>query len=598
MKGTDCLNYSDEINIWNSAVIGVLNAKHGLLARQEKTDCFESNAFLFAMGDGRVILDGLSYPIKSNCLLHIAANKEVTLSSEKDELEYYIVVYHADISPTAGRNMIADALRRNPFQRCYALRTSNPAFFLKHFEAMANEWDNITPLALLHMKERFYSIICALYTELSSQRTSFMGFDSFDYVYRYIQQNYSETISIQALADSLCIARSTLHKQFKTRIGISPQQYLMQMRLEAACRILLNSQMPIDEIAISCGLRDKSYFSRVFKEKHGIPPSAYRKGHAQNSDRDRAPHHIIHSHPPKRKEEYTLIENLGRTHRYFEVPRRIVCLDYSAAEICAALGVADRLTGVASAEGALADCAKEYRSEIAKAPFLPSYSEELNVPGFRAVCDCKPDIVVGTGYSFNRYLGVADAEDFEEKGIHIYAMKATYTLDCTYESVYEDIGNLGLILEKEACAEKIIQEMKSDEDELMNIIEQHDVPIRVFSFDCSVSDKALTCGQSLEKHLISSAGGINVFGDREGQFVAVDWHEVRDANPQVILVHCFHTQQDGLQKIAFLKQIPEIAQTEALRNNQIHLIGIKKVFPALDNLKTAKQLAKMFHDIQ
>ena len=130
---------------------------------------------------------------------------------------------------------------------------------------------------------------------------------------------------------------------------------------------------------------------------------------------------------------------------------------------------------------------------------------------------------------------------------------------------------------------------------MSDTIDPSNMPIRVFSFDTMVDDKVITCGQSLENHIIRSAGGINVFGDRAGQFVTVDWQDVCAANPQVILIHCFHSQQDGLQKIAFLKQIPEIAQTEAIKNNQIHLIGIKKMFPAIDNLETARHLSDVFH---
>ena len=211
------------------------------------------------------------------------------------------------------------------------------------------------------------------------------------------------------------------------------------------------------------------------------------------------------------------------------------------------------------------------------------------------MCDRKPDIVIGTGYSFSRYGGIADAEDFEEKGIHVYAMKATCTLNGSYESVYEDIRNLGRIFGKEARAEALVQEMAAEESRLSDAVGRIGAPIRVFSFDTSVSDRSITCGQSLENHIIRSAGGINVFGDRPGQFVTVDWREVSASNPQVILVHCFHSQQDGLQKVAFLKQVPELADTDAIRNNKIHLIGIKKVFPSVDNLKTAWHLFRIFH---
>ena len=592
-KGATLLDYSEEIKIWDSAVIRIVNVRHGLLSSQCISEFFENSAFVFARGkNGKVSIETLSYEFQSNCLLHIAPNQKISISTDENELEYFVVAYHAELYPNAGRWLIADTLRHNLFRKSFVLRTKTPLHFYEQFAAMANEWSNFNPLSLLKIKQRLYSVICALYTELSSEQAVPVDYNSFDYVYQYLQQNYSKPIVIHELSSSLGIARSTIHKQFKDKIGISPQQYLMQLRLDTACKLLASSQMSVDEIAASCGLRDKSYFTRVFKEKYGITPGSYRKQNAFSESDIRRNSIAVSDY---KQENYILIESLGRTHRYYEIPKKIVCLDYAAAEMCAALGVADRITGVASAEESLTDCAKEYQDQIAKAPFLPAQSTELNVPSFRAVCDCKPDIVIGTGYSFNRYGGVADAEAFEEKGIHIYAMKATYTLGCSFDSVYGDIQNLGHIFRKEALALKLIEEMKSEETALSEVIAQYESPVRVFSFDTSISGKAITCGQSLENHVISSAGGINVFGDREGQFITVDWQEVSMANPQIILVHCFYSQQDGLQKVALLKQIPEIAETEAMKNDRICLIGVKKVFPGIDNVKTAQFLSEVFH---
>ena len=591
------MDYSAEIMIWDSTIIRIINMKHGLLIEQEISVLYENSAFIFAIGNsGNITLEGKTYPIKSNCLLHIGPDHPVTVRAEKEEVEYYIVVYHADLVPDAGRKLLRESLQINPFQKKYILQIANPLSLSAQLASMVNEWHEKTPLARLRIKQSFYAIVCSMYSVLTSAQSASLEFDQFDYIYRYLQQNYDQNISIQALADSLCMARSTIHKLFKDKIDLSPQQFLMQLRLDAACRILENSQTTIDEIAAQVGLRDKSYLTRVFKEKYGITPGAYRKAHITRKTLSAQNVRI----PPRIKnenKEYILIENMGRIHRYFEAPKRIVCLDYAAAEICAALGAADKITGVTSAEESLADCAKEFRSEIAKAPFLHAHSPELNVPDFRMICDCHPDIVIGTGFSFNRYGGIADAEEFEAKGIHIYAMKATYTLGCNYENVYDDIRNLGKILEATDRAERLVQKMMEEESVLNSMVTPQAAPVRVFVFDSSVSDKALTCGQSLEDYMIRSAGGVNIFGDRQGQFVAVDWTEVAIANPQVILVHSFNSRHDGLQKSALLKQIPEIAETDAILNNRIQILGIKKVFPALDNLETAQYLAAMFQDI-
>jgi len=118
--------------------------------------------------------------------------------------------------------------------------------------------------------------------------------------------------------------------------------------------------------------------------------------------------------------------------------------------------------------------------------------------------------------------------------------------------------------------------------------------VRVFSFDGVIRERAFNCGQSLETHLIHSAGGRNIFDMHERQFVSVEWSEVAKANPQVIIVHQFHDNNDGEQKIAFLKRVTEISDTDAVKNNRIYRIGIKKVFPGMDNVETAFQFSEWF----
>ena len=66
------------------------------------------------------------------------------------------------------------------------------------------------------------------------------------------------------------------------------------------------------------------------------------------------------------------------------------------------------------------------------------------------------------------------------------------------------------------------------------------------------------------------------------------------AAPEIILVHRFYDGDDGEQKAALLRHIPEMAETSALRSGQIRIIGVKRVFPALDNVDVALQMAKWF----
>lgn len=78
-----------------------------------------------------------------------------------------------------------------------------------------------------------------------------------------------------------------LRRLFKKEVGVTPHQYLMDMRLTAAANHLSlhYGGCNIAEVSYMCGFRESLYFSRMFKKKFGISPRNYLKIHAQNKDK-------------------------------------------------------------------------------------------------------------------------------------------------------------------------------------------------------------------------------------------------------------------------------------------------------------------------
>lgn len=92
----------------------------------------------------------------------------------------------------------------------------------------------------------------------------------------YIERNYSRKIYIQDIADYININRAYLHKLFKETLKISPQQYLINYRIEKACELFNNPQLTIGDVSRSVGYYDTFLFSKVFKKVKGMSPSSYR----------------------------------------------------------------------------------------------------------------------------------------------------------------------------------------------------------------------------------------------------------------------------------------------------------------------------------
>jgi AraC-like DNA-binding protein len=93
---------------------------------------------------------------------------------------------------------------------------------------------------------------------------------------RYLESRYGQELSIKALADELGLDRSHLHRVFKAATGVSPQEYLLDLRIRKASELLKRTDLPVSVIALSVGYEDTLYFSRLFKKKKGQSPTRYR----------------------------------------------------------------------------------------------------------------------------------------------------------------------------------------------------------------------------------------------------------------------------------------------------------------------------------
>lgn len=92
---------------------------------------------------------------------------------------------------------------------------------------------------------------------------------------QYINENFTQDISLSALADHCHVSAFHFSRIFKSFTSHSPYQYLQEIRLKNA-ELLLKTNMPVADIAFSSGFNSIDYFSSAFKKKYNLAPSAYR----------------------------------------------------------------------------------------------------------------------------------------------------------------------------------------------------------------------------------------------------------------------------------------------------------------------------------
>lgn len=95
-------------------------------------------------------------------------------------------------------------------------------------------------------------------------------------VQNFLYSDLSQTISTSMLAAELGISESSLHKQFKKAIGISPGRYIREVKINYACSILESGANTITETASLCGFESVYSFSRSFKKVTGFSPSGFK----------------------------------------------------------------------------------------------------------------------------------------------------------------------------------------------------------------------------------------------------------------------------------------------------------------------------------
>jgi AraC-like DNA-binding protein len=93
----------------------------------------------------------------------------------------------------------------------------------------------------------------------------------------FIENNYSNNIKINDIASYIGINRSYLTHIFKKNINMSPQEFLVNYKIDKACTLLRNTDLPIKAVAKSVGYSDPLTFSKIFKKINGDNPKSYRE---------------------------------------------------------------------------------------------------------------------------------------------------------------------------------------------------------------------------------------------------------------------------------------------------------------------------------
>jgi len=162
-----------------------------------------------------------------------------------------------------------------------ALRVENDVALAALFQSMrtylSGKEKPPEPLVRLKMRELVISVLTSGRNVALATYFRVISASDSPSVAEIMEANFRFNLSLEEYAKLCHRSLSSFKREFRTHFQESPGKWLIQRRLDHAANLLRTSAMNVTETAFESGFEDVSHFSRVFKERFGIPPMTYRQ---------------------------------------------------------------------------------------------------------------------------------------------------------------------------------------------------------------------------------------------------------------------------------------------------------------------------------
>lgn len=199
-----------------------------------------------------------------------------------------ITYYHADSHDPWHYSWVGfHGLKAEGYLRSAGLTMENPIFTCSGEDVFGNYLDRMIKAKELQKgcDVRLLGLLYIFLSHLMEQSGADFTCDSPEerkdaYVRKaveYVEMNYSRKMTIAELARHIGLDRSYLGSIFKEQLNTSLQGFLLQYRINKACRLLKDTSLSIGDISRSVGYDDPLLFSKLFRRSLGVPPREYRQ---------------------------------------------------------------------------------------------------------------------------------------------------------------------------------------------------------------------------------------------------------------------------------------------------------------------------------
>ena len=285
------------------------------------------------------------------------------------------------------------------------------------------------------------------------------------------------------------------------------------------------------------------------------------------------------------------IQSCNREVTFTQAPKHAVSHDINMTQMMLALGLKPRMAGYSGVSG-WKSVTPEMQTILDGLPELAA-----KYPSVETLLNANVDFFfAGWDYGM-RVGGDLTPQTLQPLGINVYELTESCAFvmkrpPASLEDTYNDLRNLGKIFDVQDRANALIAQMQAQVAEVRKGLPA-DKP-RVFLYD-SGEDRAMTSGRlGMPQALIDAAGGRNILDDVEASWTRVNWEDVVERNPQVIVI-VDYGEVTAEQKEQFLLSNKALQSVDAIKNQRFIVIPYVQATPGIDNVLAVETLAKGFH---
>ncbi|MBH5318401.1 AraC family transcriptional regulator [Paenibacillus sp. GSMTC-2017] len=270
----------EQLPLWNHAAIRVLDVRRSIVQSGESVLQFRlpASAFIYVViGEAKILIDRNEYVVDHCFVCHAGKGATLDIVQVAEKIDYYIIYYKAAMVLPCRRDLLSMFENNNPFQIQYGLVPSYPLSLLTKVEQIYKQWQLGEQLEKFHVRALFHQFVYEMLQQLHNNGKAFVKQpDIVSQSIRYMEEHFASPISLEDLASALHCSTRQLQRAFKEKLRMGPIEYLIQVRMDHAQAMLVNTNVSLKSIAESVGYGDSYYFSRAFKKYSGVAPIYFR----------------------------------------------------------------------------------------------------------------------------------------------------------------------------------------------------------------------------------------------------------------------------------------------------------------------------------